>query len=119
MLRATPVLLGVGAAMGLSACAIKSDRLGLAGFAGAAATVKNETDDSFVQANQIARAAAIDTFVRTNRPGLSEDAFHPKSRPHGATRWAILPAMPNCSPLLPTRAAVRVSARLRALSARN
>ena len=58
--------------MGLSACAIKSDRLGLAGFAGAAAGVKNETDYSFVQANQIARADAIDTFQLTKlRPFIS------------------------------------------------
>lgn len=59
----------------LAACATGPRPGELTGFATAVGKVHGQTDAAFDRANAISRQAAIDLFVTSRRPGLSERSF--------------------------------------------
>lgn len=63
--------------LALSGCMHAPDQGNVSRFAEAASKVHAQADAAFTRANGISRQAAIDVFVASRRPGLSERAFQP------------------------------------------
>lgn len=77
----------LAACIALAGCARTTSSTDLSGFGTAAASLGRQTDLDFAEANRIARAAAVDRFVRSSAVGLTEAPFAPAVPAEVANDW--------------------------------
>ena len=77
----------MGLILSLAGCTHSLDPEGLSRFAEAAGKVHVQADAAFGRANAISRQAAIDVFVASRRPGLSERALPPAVDADAVAVW--------------------------------
>lgn len=70
-----------------SACVHAPRQGDLSRFAEATGKVHAQADLAFARANAISRQAAVDAFVASRRPGISERAFPPALDPDAIAAW--------------------------------
>ncbi|TVV74521.1 hypothetical protein [Sphingomonas solaris] len=85
--RTTALVAALFAATALAGCARTVSSADLTGFGTAAAALQRQTDANFAGADRIARAAAVDRFVRSGTVGLTEKPFPPAVPPDVAAAW--------------------------------
>lgn len=80
-------IVALTAALALSACARSTTSGELAAFSQGVGKVHAQADLAFARANAVSRQAAIDVFVASRRPGLSERAFPPALEHDDVVAW--------------------------------
>jgi hypothetical protein len=77
----------LAACMALAGCVRTTSTTELTGFGTAAASLGRQTGLDFAEANRVARAAAVDRFVRSGAVGLTEAPFAPAVPAEVANDW--------------------------------